>query len=223
MQYIPIKQSESNGKEVFTVPAIPLKNSNKSIIQKIPHPLGTDFITYASLDEAKDAVTLAGFSYMLPNGQKGTKATVKQKVVQHGTNYEAIVLDTIKDKINSTNSNVSAAAILALSQFPSEETFDILFAKIGEDNDQIRKNAISGISKYGQIMTERIINALKSDNWVVRNSALTCILNLADAENVDISQFIIPVSESCNDLNTIVQANALTTLAKIYHQYKKSS
>lgn len=223
MQYIPIKLSEKDGKEIYTVPAIPLKNSNRTVVQKIPHPLGTDAITYSTLDEAKDAVTRAGFSYMLPNGQKGTKATVKQKVVQHGTNYEEIVLDTIKDKINSSNTGVCAAAILAIAQFPSEETFDILFEKIGEDNDQIRKNAISGICRYGQIMSERIINALKSPNWVTRNSALNCIVNLTEAENVDISQFIIPVSETCNDINTIVQANALTTLAKVYQQHKKNS
>ena len=223
MQYIPIKVSEKDGKEIYTVPAIPLKNSNRTVVQKIPHPLGTDAITYSTLDEAKDAVTRAGFSYMLPNGQKGTNATVKQKVVQHGTNYEEIVLDTIKDKINSSNTSVCAAAILAIAQFPSEETFDILFEKIGEDNDQIRKNAISGICRYGQIMSERIINALKSPNWVTRNSALNCIVNLTEAENVDISQFIIPVSETCNDINTIVQANALSTLAKVYQQYKKNS
>jgi hypothetical protein len=223
MQYIPIKVSEKDGKEIYTVPAIPLKNSNRTVVQKIPHPLGTDAITYSTLDEAKDAVTRAGFSYMLPNGQKGTNATVKQKVVQHGTNYEEIVLDTIKDKINSSNTGVCAAAILAIAQFPSEETFDILFEKIGEDNDQIRKNAISGICRYGQIMSERIINALKSPNWVTRNSALNCIVNLTEAENVDISQFIIPVSETCNDINTIVQANALSTLAKVYQQYKKNS
>lgn len=223
MQYIPIKCEIKNDKEIYTVPAIPLKNSKKTLVQKIPHPLGTDTIIYAALEEAKEAVTRAGFSYILPNGQKGTKATVKQKVVQHGTNYEEIVLDTIKDKIDSGNSSVCAAAILAISQFPSEETFDILFNKLGEENDQIRKNAIAGICRYGQIMSERIIEALKSSNWVTRNSALTCISDLADSENIEISQFIIPLSETCNDSNTIVQANALSTLAKVYQQYKKNS
>ena len=223
MQYIHIKQEIKNDKEIFSVPAIPLKNSQKTLVQKIPHPLGTDTIVYSTLEQAKEAVTRSGFSYILPNGQKGTKATVKQKVVQHGENYEEIVLDTIKDKINSPNSTVCAAAILAISQFPSEETFDILFNKIGEENDQIRKNAISGICRYGQILSERIIEALKSPNWVTRNSALSCISDLAEIGNVEISQYIIPLSETCNDSNTIVQANALTTLAKVYQQYKKNS
>lgn len=221
MQYIPVKQAIKEGKEVYTIPAIPLKNSQKTLVQKIPHPLGTDSLTYSSLDEAKDAITRAGFSYILPNGQKGTKATVKQKIVQRGINYDDIVLESIKDKINSSNLSVCAAAISAISEFPSEETFDILFDKLGEENDQIRKNAISGICRYGQIMPERIIDALKSQNWVTRNSALSCILNLAEAENVDISQFIIPLSEVCNDSNTIVQTNAITVLAKVYNKYKK--
>lgn len=221
MQYIPIKKSEDNGKEVFEVAAIPLKNTNKAIVQKIPHPLGTDTLVYETLEDAKDAITRAGFSYVLPDGQKGSKATVKQKIVQNGYNYEQIVLESIKDKVNSSNSTVSAAAILALSEFPSEETFEILFKKLGEDNDQIRKNAIAGICRYGNILTDRLIKTLKSPNWVTRNSVLSCITNLTEDESVEIERFIIPLGETCNDSNTIVQANALSTIAKVYQRYKK--
>lgn len=223
MQYIPIKKSQKDDKEIYTVAAIALKNTNKTVVQKIPHPLGSDTIDYETLEEAKDAITLAGFSYILPDGQKGTKATVKQKIVQHGYDYGKIVLDTILSKINSSNAAVSAAAILAISEFPSEETFDILFKKIGEDNDQIRKNAIAGICRYGNLLNERIISSLKSSSWVTRNSAITCISNLTENENTDIESFIIPLSQTCNDNNTIVQANALTTIAKVYQKYKKQS
>lgn len=223
MQYIPIKEIENNGKTTYVVAAIPLKNTNKSIVQKIPHPLGSDSLIYETIEQAQEAITLAGFSYIMPNGQKGTKSTPKQKLVDHGFNYEQIVLDSIKDKINSNNSTVSAAAILAISEFPSEETFEILFNKIGEDNDQIRKNAIAGICRYGNILTDKIIEALKSPNWVTRNSALTCITNLSESENIDIEKFIIPLSDICNDSNTIVQSNALTTIAKVYQKYKKGN
>lgn len=43
MQYLAIKQEEQNGKIVYVINAIPLKNKNKSVVQKIPHPLGSDF------------------------------------------------------------------------------------------------------------------------------------------------------------------------------------
>ena len=155
------------------------------------------------------------------DGQKGTKATTKQKIVQHGFDYEKIVLDSIKGKINSNNSTVSAAAILAISEFPGEETFDILFEKLGEDNDQVRKNAIAGICRYGNILNERIIDTLKSPNWVARNSAITCISTLCENDSADVEKFIIPLGEACNDGNTIVQANALSTVAKVYQKYKK--
>ena len=102
-----------------------------------------------------------------------------------------------------------------MSEFPCEETFEVLFQKIGEDNDLIRKNAISGICRYGKILQNRIIEALKSKNWVVRNSALICISNLLEVEDIDIEKFIIPVSEICNDSNSIVQAYALSVLAKV--------
>jgi HEAT repeat protein len=126
------------------------------------------------------------------------------------------------NKIESSNSSVAAAAILALAEFPTEETFDILFNKIGEDNDLIRKNAISGICRYGNLLQDKIIQALKSTNWVTRNSALNCILNLTETNNIDLEKFIIPLSEATNDSNTIVQTNALTTLAKVYQTFQKN-
>lgn len=222
MQYIAIKEDIKDGKKIYTVNAIPLKNKNKSVVQKIPHPLGSDILRYETLEEAKDAVVRAGFSYILPDGKKGTKPTPKLQKTSSGYDYSQVVLEAIRDKIDSSNTSVAAAAILALSEFPTEENFDILFNKIGEDNDLIRKNAISGICRYGNILQDRIIQALKSQNWVTRNSALTCILNLTENQNIDFEKFIIPLSETTNDINSIVQANALTTLAKVYQVFQKN-
>lgn len=223
MQYVAIKREEKNGKLFYIVNAISLKNKNKSVVQKIPHPLGSDILMYETLDEAKDAISRAGFSFILPNGEKGTKGAPVPKITHDGTDYEQIVLNAVKDKINSSNTNVAASALLALAEFPSEETFDIFFNKIGEDNDLIRKNAISGICRYSNILQNRIIDSLKSQNWVTRNSALNCILNIIETENnPDIEKFIIPLSEACDDSNTIVQSIALTTLAKVYQNYQKN-
>ena len=188
MQYIAIKKEEKDGKEFYTVNAIPLKNKNKSIVQKIPHPLGSDVLRYETLEDAKDAVIRAGFSYVLPDGRKGTKPTPKATKTTSGYDYSQLVLESIMDKIESSNSSVAAAAILALAEFPTEETFEILFNKIGEDNDLIRKNAISGICRYGNLLQDKIIQALKSTNWVTRNSALTCILNLTETNNIDLER-----------------------------------
>ncbi len=224
MQYIAIKQEEKNGKNIYLVNAIPLKNKNQSIIQKIPHPLGSDILTYETIDEAKEAITRAGFSYILPSGEKGNKITTKKNTNKISSyDYSQIILDTIQNKIDSSHPTVSAAAILALSEFPTEETFDILFNKLGEDNDQIRKNAISGICRYGNLIQDRIIETLKSPNWVARNSAITCIQNLVDSTNINVEKFIIPLTEITNDTNTIVQTNAILTLAKVYQSYQKNN
>lgn len=223
MQYIAIKQEIKNHKEVFLVSAIPLKNTNKSIVQKIPHPLGTDTLTFSTVEEAKDAILRAGFSYILPDGKKGSKTIAKQVKITGPTNYEQLILNTIKDKVNSSNSTVAAAAILALSEFPNEETFNILFNQLGEDNDLVRKNAISGICRYATLLQDRIIESLKSSNWVERNSAITCISNITENSNNDIEKFIKPLCHACNDTNTIVQTNALTTLAKAYQNYQKNN
>ncbi len=220
MQYVAIKEEQQNGKTVYIINALSLKNTSKAIIQKIPHPLGTDKLVYNTIDEAKDAIARAGFAYVLPDGQKGVNSKSQVISRQSAADYNEIVLSTIKSKINSQNSNVSASAILAISEFPIEETFDILFEKIGEDNDIIRKNAITGICRYGNILQGRIIEALKSSNWVVRNSALTCIQNITEYGIDDVEPFIIPLTQVCNDNNTIVQTNALTTLAKVFHEYQ---
>lgn len=221
MQYIAIKQEEKNGSQIYVVNAISLKNKNKSVVQKIPHPLGTDSLSFKTIEEAKEAISRAGFSYILPDGQKETPKKPRPKTVTPN-NYETVIFDTIKDKTNSSNSNVSAAAILAISEFPTQEAFDILFQKLGEDNDQIRKNAISGICRYGKLLQKEIINALDAENWITRNSAITCISNLAEDINTDYEKFIQPLIKTCDDVNPIVQANALTTLAKVYQQYQKN-
>ena len=221
MQYVTIKKELNNETEYYVVNAIPLKNANNSIVQRIPHPLGSDILKFETLEDAKNAITRAGFSYILPSGEKGSNATLKQKIVQNGSNYEQIILDTIKNKVNSTNSTVCAAALLALGEFTNEEVFNILFSKLGEDNDLIRKNAIAGICKHGNIIQDRVIETLKSSNWVERNSALSCITTLVNSGNCDIEKFIIPLTEICNDSNTIVQASALSTLTLTYQAYQK--
>ena len=124
-------------------------------------------------------------------------------------------------KINSSNSNVCAAAVSAICEFPTEETFNILFEKIGEENDLIRKNAISGICRYGRILTDRIIEACQSSNWIAKNSAISCISQLAESDNIESEKFISPLITLCDDANPIVQANAIATLAQIYQVSKR--
>ena len=221
MQYIAIKEEQKNGKPVYIINAIPLKNSTRTIVQKIPHPLGSDSLTFETLELAKEAISRAGFSYILPDGKKGT-STPKTKINEDNKNYEQLILSIIKNKTDSSNATVAAAAVAALSICPNEETFDILFNKIGEDNDLIRKNAISVICRFGNLLQDRIIESLKSPNWVVRNSATSCINQLAENTDIDLEKFIIPLAKTCDDTNTIVQANAISTLSKVYQNFKKN-
>ena len=220
MQYIPIKTIIKDGKEYYRVAAIPLKNKNKSIVQKIPHPLGTDFVEYDDIEHAKEAVLRSGFSYILPDGTKILSPAEPNTKKSKDANIELKIFEAIKDKINSTNSNVAASAVLAISEFPTEETFNILFEKIGEENESIRKNAILGICKYGNMLSDEIITALSSPNWIKRNSAISCIQSLIGDDKTDITKFITPLIDLCSDQNPIVQASALSTLSGLYKEYK---
>ncbi len=222
MQYVAIKQENRDGEVVFVVNAISLKNKNKSVVQQIPHPLGSDALIFKTLEEAKNAISRAGFSYILPDGKKETPKTPVKTTATEKSSYEEMILNAIKDKINSSNSNVAAAAILALTEFPNEETFEILFEMLGEENDFIRKNAISGVCRYGKILQNKIIEALQSPNWVTRNSAISCIVNLLDDTNINAELFIKPLVKACDDVNPIVQSSALSAIAKVYQSYKKN-
>ena len=222
MQYIPIKLEKENGEDIYIVNAIALKNTNKSIVQRIPHPQGTDILKYKSLEDAKDAISRAGFSYILPDGKKVTPTKpIAKKILEDCKDYDNIIYNIIRNKVNSSSQGVAQAAISALAEFPSEETFEILFEKIGEENEVIRKNAISAICRYGKILQNRIIDALDDENWVTKNSAISCIKSLIEDENIDIENFIIPLTKVANDTNPIVQASAISTLALVYNTYKK--
>ena len=215
MQYVAIKKEIKNNEEIFVVNAIPLKNKNKSIVQKIPHPLGSDGMEFKTLEEAKDAITRAGFSYILPDGKKEAKIPQKiNKITYTENNYEELIYNAIKEKTNSANSNVCASAILAISEF--------LFSKFGEDNDLVRKNAISGVCRYGKILQPKIIKTLESQSWIAKNSAISCISNLATNADIELEKFIVPLINATNDSNPIVQTNALQALAIVYQNYKKN-
>ncbi len=224
MQYIAIKEVEINGNIVYCVPAIPLKNKNQSVVQKIPHPMGSDVLEYSTLEEAQDAIKRSGFACIMPNGKKVLAETsVKTTSKPLQSSYGDIVFQTIKTKINSNNSNVAASAISAIAEFPCEETFEILFNKLGEDNDLIRKNAISGICRYGKKLQNELVEQLKSNNWVTRNSVITCIKSLTQQDDIDAEKFILPLVDACSDQNPIVQSNAVTTLAEIYSVFQQKS
>ncbi len=221
MQYIAIKEeTDANGETHFIINAIPLKNKNKTVVQKIPHPTGSDTLSFKTLEEAQKAIERAGFAPINPDGKK---IVLKQQKLNANDDkdYEKQILNLVHNKINSSNPNICQAAISVLSEFPTEENFNILFDKLGEENDQIRKNAISAICKYGNLLSDKIIEALSNENWVTRNSAINCIKVLSEDKNIDTEQYIKPLIKTCNDTNAIVQSNALTVLGIVWQNYKK--
>src|ERR1035437_10165321 len=70
MNLIPIKNEKRiiNGTEidVFIVPAL-LLTQGEGREKKIPHPDGQDIIVFRSMDDAKQAINLSGFSYSMHN------------------------------------------------------------------------------------------------------------------------------------------------------------
>lgn len=221
MQYITIKREIKNedGQIRFLVPALTLKNSQGDTKQKIAHPLGNDYLEFDTLEDAIKSIEISGFKYILPDGTKQVKYNKNSN--SDPNTYEELVYNSLIEKTNDINSSVVAAAITALSEMAEFKLLDVFIEKMGEDNEATRTSAINAILPLGNLATEKLLQALKDENWVRRNSALIVLQRLINLKNVDVEKLFLPIVEMLKDSNTIVRTSAIVTLGLNYKLYKK--
>ena len=92
---------------------------------------------------------------------------------------------------------------------------------MGEDNDNVRTCAINSILNFGEVAIEKLLQALRDENWVRRNSALITLSRMIDSEMINPEKILPPLIEMTEDKNTIVKTSAIQTLGKAYKLYKK--
>lgn len=220
MQYVSIKKDvkKENGKTVFLVPVLNLKNAEGTTKQRIAHPLGDDYLEFETLEEAIKAIELSGFKYVLPDG---TKPALKQEIIKDSVELDKVVYETLIKQTKDINSTVVAAAIGALSELNDEKLLDLFLEKMGEDNDLIRTSSINAILNFGSLSVKKLLSTLKDENWVRRNSALICLSRLVESESVNPETLFPHLIEMTNDKNTIVKTSAISALGKAYKLYKK--
>ncbi len=218
MQYVSIKKVIKDGREVFQVPALNLKNSQGATKQRIAHPLGDDYLEFNTLEDAIRSAELSGFKYILPDGTKSLEAKKEQPL---NNNIDDMVYNTLIKQVNDINPSVVAASITALGELGDIKLIDLFIEKMGEDNDSVRTSAINSILTFGEAGTEKLLQALKDENWVRRNSALITFSRLIDNETVNPEKILPSLIEMTEDKNTIVKTSAIQTLGKAYKLYKK--
>ena len=218
MQYVSIKKVLKDGREVFQVPALNLKNSEGTTKQRIAHPLGDDYLEFNTLEEAIRSAELSGFKYILPDGTKPLEAKKEQLI---NNNLDDMVYNTLIKQVRDINSSVVAASITALGELGDIKLIDLFIEKMGEDNDSVRTSAINSILNFGEAGTEKLLQALKDENWVRRNSALITFSRLIDSETVNPEKILPSLIVMTEDKNTIVKTSAIQTLGKAYKLYKK--
>lgn len=218
MQYVSIKKVIKDGREVFQVPALNLKNSQGATKQRIAHPLGDDYLEFNTLEDAIRSAELSGFKYILPDGTKPLEAKKEQPL---NNNIDDMVYNTLIKQVNDINPSVVAASIIALGELGDIKLIDLFIEKMGEDNDSVRTSAINSILTFGEAGTEKLLQALKDENWVRRNSALITFSRLIDNETVNPEKILPSLIEMTEDKNTIVKTSAIQTLGKAYKLYKK--
>ena len=76
---------------------------------------------------------------------------------------------------------------------------------MGEDNESIRQNSIEAILKYGNDALPKVLESLKSENWVKRNSAVICLQRFCETKQVHIDKIIEALLEALKDNNPIVK------------------
>lgn len=218
MQYVSIKKVLKDGREVFQVPALNLKNSEGTTKQRIAHPLGDDYLEFNTLEEAIRSAELSGFKYILPDGTKPLEAKKEQLI---NNNIDDMVYNTLIKQVRDINPSVVAASITALGELGDIKLIDLFIEKMGEDNDSVRTSAINSILNFGEAGTEKLLQALKDENWVRRNSALITFSRLIDSETVNPEKILPSLIVMTEDKNTIVKTSAIQTLGKAYKLYKK--
>ena len=228
MQKIYIKKSieKAGDNEIakYIVPALPLKNSGNNIKLTIPHPTGTYKMEFDNLEDAVKAIKTAGFEYVLPNGEtyieplekKTNKINKKDLPLPLGD----MIYQKLLSKINDSNSTIVASALEALSEIDNEKSIDIFLKKLGEDNETIRNVSINALLKSKELVIEKLIDLLTDSNWVTRHSAITCLSKIAEFNDIDKEQILVPIFNRIDDINPIVQTNAIQAVSKIYHNLK---
>lgn len=221
MQYVSIKKNIKNdGKNVFLVQALTLKNSQGTAKQIIPHPLGDSYLEFETLEEAIRAIELAGFKYILPDGTKPEITPTPDTKVK---SYDEQVFNALIEGTRDMNSAVVSAAITALGEMRDLKLLDLFIEKMGEDNEIIRNAAISSILQFGPSAAKELLRVFHDENWVKRNSAVICISRLIDSESVNPEKLFAHLIEMTNDKNHIVKISAITALGKAYKLYSKES
>ena len=214
-QYVHIKEIESQeGEKLFKVNAILLQSKDGGQQKKIPHPFGTETMIFKTLDKAVEAVVLSGFEYVLPDGTTEKKEEYKIEP------YDKKIFDAIMVQSKDSNPNIVAAAISSLSEINHPDCLSLYIEKLGEDNDIIRQNSIEAILKYGVKAIPKIIETLKDENWVRRNSAVICLQHFCEKKDIDISLIIDKLLEALKDNNPIVKCSVIKALGLAYKNYK---
>ncbi len=217
MKYVQIKEITSQeGETLYKVNAIMLESSNGEKKKKIPHPLGTETMIFKSLEKAKEAVILAGFEFVLPDG------TLKPEEEEYKIlPYDKKIFDALMNQTGDSNPNIVAAAVSSLSEINHPDCLKLFIEKLGEDNDTIRQNAIEAVLKYGNRAIPQILEAIKSDNWVQRNSAVMCLQQFCEDKEIDISKIIDALLNRLKDNNPIVKCTVIKALGTAYKNYRK--
>ena len=219
MKFVSIKKEKSNlnGEIKFVVNALVLDGKNGQQ-RKIPHPLGNATISFPTLEEAKRAIELAGFLYILPDGTQ--ELPEKTYIPQSG--YDKKIFDALMQQTKDSNPNIVATAINSLSEINHEKCVDLYIEKIGEENETIRTNSIDAIFKYGLDALPMLFHSLKSENWVKRNSAIICLQRFCELPNAPIEDIIDFLLAMLEDNNPIVKCSTIKALGIAYKTYKNS-
>ena len=226
MQKVNIKKKIIRGEEEITlyyVPALSLKNSDNKVKLLVPHPNGNDVMEFSTIAEAAAAIRKAGFEYGLPDGETVSIEKIEEKVKEpKKDDLGKFLFNKIKSKTNNMNSSIVASSISALAYLNNKDAIDIFIEKLGEDNEKIRTAAMEALINYQGNIIDKLIDTLTNQNWVSRNSAITCLIKISEFINTEPEKILIPIINRMDDENIIVQANAIFAAGKIYKNLIKN-
>jgi len=97
-----------------------------------------------------------------------------------------------------------------------DEIIDVLISNLGHENLEIRNSAISSLSKFGIVISDKLCEILQNEKyWLAQQSIIKCIEKIIANDKNSISVFLSSLINISKSDNTMVKSAALKAIEKI--------
>jgi len=140
-------QPDGSPREVFAVPSMAIATPQGRRL--IPNPAGTKASLFNTLEEAEEAVRLAGFDFTFEGRQTSTLASANARNVANVADVWQTALPLLLKHLQDREPNVVAQAAFALGAMRAPQAIKALLPLLGHDDAAVRKQVAEAYARLG--------------------------------------------------------------------------